>query len=100
MTFASSWESAPIVHRNQLAVKSSQNSSQLFHALLGDIYMRRARFTDVRTGFEKALNSFYLYDIPARVYNRVAAEEALALAKAVAAQVNAWFTYDHTGHSR
>jgi len=35
-------------------------------------------------------------DIPARVYNRVAAEGALALAEAVVAQVNAWFT---TGHS-
>lgn len=56
-----------------------------FTPLLGDIYMRQARFTDARTGFEKALNSFYLYDIPERVYNRVAAEGALALAEAVVA---------------
>jgi hypothetical protein len=47
--------------------------------------MRQARFTDAQTRFEKALNSFYLYDIPARVYNRVASKGALALAEAVIA---------------
>jgi HEPN domain-containing protein len=33
-------------------------------------------------------------DIPARVYNRVAAEGALALAEEVVDQVNTWFATD------
>lgn len=90
----------------QVAEKDAQGEELVIGHSVRQLCQRAIQYD---TRFQQHLNdwaildSFYIPtrypsglpdDIPARVYNRAAAEGALALAEAVVAQVNAWFTDD------